>query len=35
MERLESIFCSCEFKLLCFVSACSGTIGLGTVLLLR
>ncbi|CAN5324340.1 hypothetical protein BH10PSE12_BH10PSE12_01660 [soil metagenome] len=34
MERFESIFCNCEFGLLCMMSACSGAIALGTILLL-
>lgn len=35
MERMESVFCVCEFKILCIATACSGALALGAILLLR
>jgi hypothetical protein len=35
MERLESVFCACEFRLLCFATLCSGSLAAGAFLLLR
>ncbi len=34
MDGLESVFCACEFRVLCIAVACTGTIALLTVSLL-
>lgn len=34
MERLESVFCLCEFRALCAATFCSGSLALATILLL-
>ena len=34
MERLESVFCVCEFKAMCAAVCCSGGFALVTILLL-
>lgn len=34
MERLESVFCTCEGRVLLFATLCSGTLALGVILLL-
>jgi hypothetical protein len=34
MERLESVFCSCEGRLLWIATTCSSAFALGVVLLL-
>jgi hypothetical protein len=34
MERLESVFCTCECRLLCVATVCSGTFAAGVILLL-
>jgi hypothetical protein len=35
MERLESVFCTCEFGWACLASGCTGTLALAAFLLLR
>lgn len=35
MERFESLFCACEFRLLCIATAGSASLALSIILLLR